>query len=359
MLEAFFLPVSKSLIKGFSKSKGMLGNELKIHAGKFPDPAKVDVAIIGLGKNADLVRKQLYTYSFHFTGIEIADFGNLNHNGTAKNMNAGLAECILALKAENIIPVFIGDSENYSDGLLKGNTFNQVDLAIVSPLIQYQVNELAKKLQNKKKLFHTSFIAYQNFLNTRDILQESSEVFSEHLRLGDLRANLSKVEPLLRQADLFEFDLSAIRCQDFGSANMSLPNGLFNHEACAVCRYAGISNTIGIFLLNQFTLREDHLSDHMQVAQMVWHILDGIDNRFNDHPMLNHRNFTIYKCHAHSGEDMIFITSALTGRWWMQVPSLHRNKKTAPKFIGCNEEDFEIAKQGEVPEKWYRALGLI
>jgi hypothetical protein len=43
----------------------------------------------------------------------------------------------------------------------------------------------------------------------------------------------------------------------------------------------------------------------------------------------------------------------------MQVPNLNRNKKTVPKFIGCSEEDFEIAKQGEVPEKWYRAIGLV
>lgn len=359
MLEAFFSPVGKSISKDLNKSKGLLGGELKIYSGKFPDPGKIDVAIIGLGKNADMVRKHLYTCSYHFTGIEIADFGNLNHNGTSKNMNAGLAECIIALKAENIIPIFIGDNENHSDGLLKGNTFSQVDCAVVSPFIAYQATDIAKKLHNKKKLFHASFIACQNFLNTRDILQESCEVFSDHLRLGDLRADLSKVEPLLRQADIFEFDLSAIRSQDFSSASTQLPNGLFNHEACAVCRYAGISNSIGIYLLSHFTLNENNTVDHMQVAQMIWYILDGIDNRFNDHPVLNHRNFTIYKCHANSGEDMLFLTSAATGRWWMQVPNLNRSKKTAPRFIGCNESDFEIAKQGEVPEKWYRAIGLV
>jgi len=347
MLEAFFLPVNKSITRGFAKSKGLLGAELKIYSGKFPDTG-----------NADLIRKQLYTYSCNFTGIEIADFGNLNHNGSSKNINAGLSECIIALKAENIIPVFIGEHENYSDGLFKSNTFNQVDYALVSPLIQYQPTDLAKKLQSKRKLFHASFIAYQNFLNTRDIIQESGEIFSEHLRLGDVRADMSKVEPILRQADLFEFDLSAIRSQDFQSGAMSLPNGLFNHEACAICRYAGISNTIGIYILNHFDLQADKITDHMQAAQMLWYILDGIDNRFNDHPILNHRNFTVYKCHAHSGEDMLFITSAMTGRWWMQVPQLDKSKKIAPKFIGCNEEDFEIAKQGEVPEKWYGAIGL-
>jgi hypothetical protein len=52
---------------------------------------------------------------------------------------------------------------------------------------------------------------------------------------------------------------------------------------------------------------------------------------------------------------MLFLFSELTGRWWMQVPVINKKKKTAPKFVGCRESDYEIAKQGEVPELWYRA----
>jgi hypothetical protein len=181
-------------------------------------------------------------------------------------------------------------------------------------------------------------------------------VFSEILRLGDLRNNLASAEPLLRQCDLFEFDLSALRYSDFGSATIKLPSGLLNQEACAVCRYAGISNTIGVYILNKFKLGNGHCTDAMQIAQMIWYILDGIENRFNDMPQLNNRNFTVYKCHAHSGEDLLFLYSDLTGRWWMQVPVEKGKRKTAPKFIGCTEADHENAEQGEVPEKWYRAI---
>lgn len=334
-----------------------MGSEMKIYSGKFPALRQIDVAIIGLGNNANLVRKELYKYSYNFSGIQVADFGNLNHNGSARHINAGLAECLIALKAENIIPLLIGDTTDYSAGLFNGNTFTQVDYALVSPLVAMQPGNMAYRLKTKKKLFHASFIAQQNFLNTFETIQNCSEVFTEHIRLGDLRANPSRVEPLLRQADIFEFNLSAIRHADFGSGALQLPNGLMNHEACSVCRYAGISNNISLYLLDGFTLG-DSVTDAMQAAQMAWYILDGIDNRFNDHPAFNHRNFTFYKCHAHSGEDMLFVTSELTGRWWMQMPSLARNKKAAVRYIGCEESDFEIAKQGEVPEKWYRAVGI-
>lgn len=359
MLEAFFNPVNKTLLKGYTKNSGMMGSELKIYDRKFPDPKFIDVAIIGIGDNADACRKSLYTLQYHFNGIQIADFGNLNHDGSAKNINSGLRECVFALREHNIIPIFIGESGNYSDAILKSIPFQQVDYALVSPYVEYDPESLAWKLQQKKKLFHASFIGIQNFLNPHSVLQFSGDSFTEHIRLGDLRANIAQTEPLLRQADVFEFDLRSIKYSDFASAETHLPSGLFNQEACSICRYAGISNTISLYIFNHFKLSNEHPVDSMQIAQMIWYLLDGIDNRFNDMPHLNNRNFTVFKCHANSGEDMLFLFSELTGRWWMQVPQLNKKKQAVAKFIGCSENDYEVAQQGEVPEKWYRAIAMV
>lgn len=356
MLEAFFTPVDKQLAKRFAKSSGTLGGEMKINAGKFPDYGDIDVAIIGLGPNADIVRPFLYTYAYHFNGVSVADFGNLNHDGSSKNANAGLRECLIAMRAENILPIIIGENDNYSDALLKSTPFKDIDYALVSPEIAYNPDDLAWKLQNKKKLFHSSFIGIQNFMNSHATLQMVSELFSTVVRLGQLRNRLQDIEPVLRETDLFEFDLSSIKYPDFTSAYVGLPSGLLNQEACGICRYAGVSNKIGVFLLNKFTLNKEFPTDAMQVAQMIWYILDGIDNRSNDMPHMNNKNLTVYKCHANSGEDMLFLYSELTERWWMQVPNIDKKKKTAPKFIGCKSEDYEIALSGEVPELWYRAI---
>lgn len=355
MLEAFFTPIDKQLLKTYSKSAGTLGGEMKLYGSKFPDYHGVDVAIIGMGPNADQVRKQLYSYSYNFNGITVADFGNLNHNGSSKNANAGLRECLIALKAENIIPIVIGENDNYSDALLKAIPFNDIDYVLVSPEIAYNPDSLTWKLQQKKKLFHCSFIGIQNFMNSHASLQMVSDLFSELIRLGQLRSQLPDIEPVLREADVFEFDLSAIKYPDFQSAIRQLPNGLLNQEACGICRYAGVSNKVSVYILNQFKLKAEVPTDAMQIAQMIWYILDGIDNRFNDVPHLQNKNFTIYKCHANSGEDMLFLYSELTGRWWMQVPVVGKKKKVAPKFIGCKASDYDIAKMGEVPEIWFRA----
>lgn len=357
MLHAFFEPVKKQLLKGINKKESLLGNHIQINSGKFPDSSKVDVAIIGMGMNADYIRQYLYRYSHQLNGISVADFGNLRHNGTEKNMNDGLAECLLALKDQNILPIIIGEQSDHANAFLKGIDFAKVDYALVSPYLAYTSKDLAFKLNEKNRLFHTSYIAFQGYLNTSETMQDCSEVFSEYMRLGSLRADPTLVEPLLRQADVFDFDLSAIKYSEFQSAMVKLPNGLLNHEACSICRYAGISNNINYYLLRNFTLNENSAIDAQQIAQMIWYLFDGIDNRFNDFPQMNHRNFSVYKCHATNGIDMVFLNSNLTGRWWMQIPEKTKGKKLPPKFIGCNESDFEIAREGDVPEKWFRASG--
>jgi formiminoglutamase len=357
MLKEFFSPVSKLLLKGTDKNESLIGGGIAINTSKFPDTSNIDVALIGLGDNANNVRKYLYSYSNRLSGISVADLGNLKHTGTGKNINAGLAECFIALREKNIIPVVIGEQGNYAQALLKGIDFARIDYALVSPAIAWAAGDAGPLFNSKSRLFHASYIAYQTYLNTNITIQEAGDVFTESLRLGSIRADMSLAEPLLRQADIFDFDLSAIKYSEFSSASDPLPNGLLNHEACALCRYAGISNTVAYYLLRNFSLGNNSPVDSQQVAQMIWYILDGIDSRFNDFPQMSHRNFTVYKCHATNGIDMVFLNSNLTGRWWMQVPEKVKGKKTAPKFIGCNSSDFEIAREGDVPEKWFRAAG--
>jgi formiminoglutamase len=339
MIESFFEPISKTLIK--NKNKGVICANIQLNTTKFPSLSGLDVAIIGIGPNADLVRKHLYQYSFQFSGIEIADLGNLKHQSTIANINAGLAECLIILRENNVIPIIIGESMNYSSALLNGVNFNSIDYALVSPYIDLKTDSTTKQLIKKNKHFHSSFIGTQTFLNTLDSIQECSDHFCENMGLGHTRNNIAETEPLLRQADLFEFDFRAIANKDFGSATESLPNGISNH--------------IGVYLLNHFCLNKNNETDQMQAAQMIWYLLNGIDNRFNDHPNIKSRNFIVYKCHGENGEDMLFITSLSTGRWWMQVPDKQPQKKKVIKFVGCSETDYDIAKMGEVPEKWYRA----
>ncbi len=355
VLASFFEPVSAAIIKKTQKKKGNIGNSIAINYKKFPDKKSIDVAIIGLGKNADLIRPHLYNYAYRWHGINVADFGTLRHNGTIKNINDGLTECIIALREKNIIPLFIGERNNYAPGLLKGIDYKKIDYALVTAKLDLQEVNYLSLLKQKNKIFHASIIGVQNYMICEEEYFELTSNFVEYLRLGNLRHNIQLAEPLLRQADVFEFDCESLKHSEFTVTDAKLPSGINNQEACAICRYAGISNTLQYYIINNLQLLSTSITENQQVAQMVWHILDGIENRFNDNPVLKHPNFTVYKCQSMKEMDMLFVKSNVTERWWMQVPL--KNKKAPPKFIGCNEADFDIAQQNDVPEKWYRAMG--
>lgn len=357
MIKAFFEPIPTNLLKS-NKNDSFIQN-ISCFNKNFPDLEKTDVAIIGLGKNANLIRKHLYHYSFQFNGLEIADFGNLKSKNTEKNINDGIVEVLNILKQHNIITIFIGESDiSINESLVKSIDFQKIDHALVAPFIQFDKKSLNYQLFKKKKHFHSSFIATQTYLNSLDTFQDMNGLFFENVKLGVIRSQINLCEPLLRQADVFEFDTRSIKASEFQSSLMPLPNGLFNQEACAICRYAGISNSIMYYHISHFKLIDEQETDQMQVAQMVWYILNGIESRFNDHPSLNNRNFTIYKCQGENDEEMVFINSLISDRWWMQIPQINNKKKLPPKFIGCTQEDFELANEGRVPEKWYRSAIL-
>ncbi len=350
MINLFFHPIDPHLTS-FDSS---FAKQIKAHTKKFPDTKNIDVAIIGIDKDADSIREQLYQYSNKFDDLSIADFGNIKYNGKNNHLQAGLKECLIALNELNIKPLIIGGKHNISKAITESLNFHELDYSLVSPDISMDKNSILNLLIKNKKLFHASLIANQSFLVENDSMNDLNEEFVEYLRLGELRSNISVSEPLLRQSDVFEFNASAIKYNEFQAGINQLPNGLTNQEACALCRYAGISNSNSLYYFSGFNLSKQHPTNAKQLAQMIWYTLEGIDNRFNDHPKLKHPNFTVYKCHTQMDQDIVFIKSLQTERWWMQLPSI--NKKIAPKFIGCNESDFLSAQEGEVPEKWYRAI---
>ena len=90
-------------------------------------------------------------------------------------------------------------------------------------------------------------------------------------RLGDFYGNVSVSEPIIRNANLLSFDISAIRSSDAnGNANAG-PNGFYGEEACQICRYAGLNDkltSIGFYEFNP--AYDSNGQTAMLLAQMIW-----------------------------------------------------------------------------------------
>ena len=99
------------------------------------------------------------------------------------------------------------------------------------------------------------------------------------------------------------------------------PNGLFANEACQLMRYAGISDKLtsaGIF--NCYTLHEEKTTNAL-IAQLIWYFNDGYASRKGDFPIGSKRNYKKYRVTLEElKEEIVFIKSDKSGRWWMEVP---------------------------------------
>jgi formiminoglutamase len=176
------------------------------------------------------------------------------------------------------------------------------------------------------------------------------------VRLGDLKANFQEVEPVMRNTDFLSFDISAIQFA-YAEANVySSPNGLNGEEACKIMRYAGVSDKLSAVGLFEYNQELDVNNQTAQLlAQMIWYFIDGYKMRKQElNPNL--KNCIKYTVAFEDGKnEIIFYKSQSSGRWWMGVPFKKEGKKQLQNyFVACSYRDYEVANQGEVPERWLK-----
>ena len=142
------------------------------------------------------------------------------------------------------------------------------------------------------------------------------------------------------------FDISAIKHSDAPANNCS-PNGFSGEEACALIRYAGMSQNISTLGIYGYNVKDD-VKDltAKQIAQMLWYFIDGKSRSKQEAILEDKHNFNEYHT-AFNQMDTIFLQSKKTGRWWMQLPD--------KKLIACSYNDYINASNNEIPERWLRA----
>ncbi|MFN5987363.1 MAG: arginase, partial [Chitinophagaceae bacterium] len=135
-------------------------------------------------------------------------------------------------------------------------------------------------------------------------------------RLGVVREDIEEMEPVIRDSHMMSFDISAIQNAQ-APANIITPNGLNGEEACVLMQYAGMSwktSSIGLYGY-QAELDRNGLSA-IQIAQMIWYIIDGVHRGKKEAPLTALDRFKEFQI-AFSDIDTQFLQSKSTGRWWM------------------------------------------
>ncbi len=380
-MKEFFNPINISEVIGhFDLDERQWGNCIEAYDFNFIDIKKIDIAVIGIEEDRGSIRnigsklapkkirQELYQLFNWETSFKVADLGNLRLGLSKEETYERLSKVLHELNKEKVLTIILGGSNDLLYAVCKGLTHLKEGINLVNIDETFDVYTSKKKDQieqinaknflgyifNDKSihLYNYSHVGYQSYLTDPTVLSLIEKNYFEAYRLGNVRENLSEIEPIIRDADVVGIDISAVRQSDAPGNKNASPNGFFAEEACQIMRYAGMSNqlnTIGFFEYNPDFDKNNQTAKLM--AQMIWYYVRGYYNRKSGGPTIDPQNFVKYIVNIKDSE-LVFWKHKSNERWWLEMPT----KSERHKFIACSYSDYQIACNDEFPDRWLMAL---
>jgi formiminoglutamase len=340
-----------------------LGRHIQQYTKALPDLKQTKLAIVGIGQeDADAVRQELYQLSFPFQGLEIADLGNVRKEDTSF-----IIPLLRDLLDGQVFPLIIGNRPPQALAQYKAFLVlqKQISLAMVDERIRYSRSSedreryFLKDILDSKQasLFHLSFIGCQTHYAEPGMFDYLHERCFDYLRLGSARANLPEAEPLIRDADLLSFNLSALKQSEAPGQENAGPTGFTTEDACQLARYAGMSDKLKSFGIYGYRQALDLQTQGARAAALIaWYFIDGFYSRKGDFPLTIDGLTEYIVSFKQQDYQLTFWRSERSGRWWMQVPVKTRAKLERHRLVPCSYNDYLMACQDELPERLLQAL---
>ncbi len=361
-----------------------IGANIIIHRpGKFPDLDNVKLILFsvredrgalknkGCDEGSLRIRKKLFELSWNFE-LEWVDLGEFIIGNTLSDTYIGLSEVLTEFRIKNVFCLILGGGQDltYSQYKAFARLEEKVDLLVIDS--HFDINEdpvenssittsqsyLNKILMEEPNyLYNFSNLGYQTHFVSEEIRHFLDRLHFETYRLGEITGNIADAEPVIRSANILSLDIRAIRFSDAPGVEDQSPNGFYGEEVCQLFRYAGMNDQLQSLGIYEYNPRFDHRDQTAGlIAQTIWYFLEGFSVRTQDNPLKSSLHFYKYRTTLKSEPfEIIFFKSKKTGRWWIQVPyPSYYKKNNFVHLIPCRYEDFQIASNGEVPERWWR-----
>jgi len=370
-LSLLFDPVSPDLWFGYEHFS-YINQRIRIFSGTFPDLEKVDIAIIGLieergnpdnegsHSGADAIRQAFYSLRASHVKYNIADLGNLRPGETLEDSYLRLKEVVRILLENGTIPLIIGGTHDHTlpvvwayEELARKLTLVNVDSksdtepSAQAGMSNHHISRILTR--HKESISRYIHIAYQTYLMDENILAAIDQHHHFKMRLGEIREDFKSVEPLIRSADFYSFDISSIRMSEAPANGKAFPFGLTGEEACQMAWYAGCSSKLTSFGLFEMNPSLDYRDTTAQMlGTMIWYFVEGFYNRVDDlsfSPAVTTK-YQVQIIGSKSAE-ITFFKSITSGKWWIEVSGPTGNEK-----IPCSAEDYQHCIKGEIPSRW-------
>lgn len=345
-----------------------LGRHINAYEDEFPDVSNADLVLVGCGEmrgeggfnNTDgpnAVRTEFYNLFHWHKNVIVADIGNVKMGSNINDTYAALKSIVSELIEIGKRVIILGGSHDVT--MAQYGAYISLEKIIEATCVDARIdlnmdsvlpsdNFLMEFLTGVPNFIkHYNHIGFQSYFVHPQMLEVIDSLRFDCFRVGKVKENIEEMEPPMRNSHLLSFDIAAIQ-HAHAPANKLSPNGFTGEEACTLMQYAGMSNnisSIGIYGYNT-SLDTDALTAK-QISHLLWYIMDGI-HKGKQEALLENRDDFFEFTMAFAEIETVFLQSKKTGRWWMQVNDGH--------FVACSKQDYLIACNNEIPERWLRAM---
>ncbi|WP_276133350.1 formimidoylglutamase [Polluticoccus soli] len=327
-----------------------------------------DIIILGCGEqrgddpeanysnSPDAIREQLYNlYSWH-SAVKIADAGNIRQGETVDDTRAALRIVLEELQQAGKTVIVLGGSHDLTFQQYEAfkRTGKMINASVADMLIDLDETEamtsksfLMDMLTAQPNFVkHYSHIGFQSYYAHPRMLETLDKLRFDFFRLGKVRDHIEDMEPVLRNSELFSFDMNAIRYSDAPVNVNGSPNGFTGDEACVLTRFAGMSDKLSSLGIYGYDAANDtHNMTARLISQMIWYFIDGYLVRKTEAELHEHEEFVVFHV-SFTDNDTTFLKSKRTNRWWMKLPN--------QAYVPCSYKDYMLASSDEIPERWLR-----
>jgi arginase family enzyme len=331
-------------------------------------PEDRSAGLRGSGASPDQVRNELYLLYRVNPSLKIIDLGNLKCGNTVQDTYYALRDLILELAERNITTLVMGGSQDLTYGIYlafekldRKFSFATIDSRLDMGIINDQIKPesyLIPILSRKKEiLFSFTNLGHQTYFVDQGDLDFLKDNFFQSLRIGDVRQQMSGVEPILRDAGFVSLDISSVRQADAPGCSHPSPNGFTGEEICQLSRYAGLAPALKCFgIFNLVPASDLNRQTAKLAAQALWYFMEGVSQRKEEHPLSSPDAFKKFIVSLNEMDhDIIFYKSLETDRWWFEVPVVHKDK-TRHVLMSCSLDDYQKACNQEIPDRWLNAF---
>lgn len=317
MISHWFVPDEKQAIRPERISRNALWHQVRfLHELDRPFTSG-DMVLISFDRlMSQRIKRQLYQFSATPSqALTLIDCGHFSQKQT-----------------DTIVPLLQEIHQSGAMTLLLGAPYglmrHQTDGTRMASIIRESNLDDDVHLRNDQA--HTLF---QYIGTQRHLVSETHMKVEGHLRLSDLREELSLAEPCIRDSEALLFHCDSMSAAEAGYMTGMSGSGLSVIEACQLFRYAGAAQTLRTAGIYGYASEADS-SGMMSnaIAQMIWYLLEGSTLREDPDKSPLTQYHVQSKDHEHA---FLFFKSEISGRWWIE--DRHGRK------VACSYRDYKKA----------------